>query len=409
MSDQTLSKPRRDERRWENDSKHGTRLRRQAGTDRFKSTVPDPQRPGRERVRHFRARNWTEARKEHAGRIVKVENGMEPKSDKTTLDDLAEQRWASFAGRVASGERAASTLEAEKILYRKHLSPALGRMRVKSIQAEHVSALLARLRRQGFKPSTIARVYAVLRLLLNLAVRRGLPVSPLERLDEGERPAGGGESRGRCLNDEECSRLIAHALPGTSDLIAFYAFTGVRQSEGLAVRWGDLDLSEGTVQIDKQLSRPKRNEPARLIPLKTARRNGGCKQREIELHPDLVKLLKRHKADAFARGLAGAGDYVFCTAVGGPLSQRNMARDLRTAGDRARLNPDGVDPLSTHDLRHTAISRWIAARLDPVTVARMAGDSLETILKTYAHEFDRAKNRDANRTKLAEGTSIVLG
>jgi integrase len=130
--------------------------------------------------------------------------------------------------------------------------------------------------------------------------------------------------------------------------------------------------------------------------------------REIELLPDLVKLLKRRKADAFAHGLAGAADYVFCTAEGKPLAQRNVARDLSTAADRAGLNTDGAEPVSTHDLRHTAISRWIAAGLDPVTVARMAGDSLDTILKIYAHEFDRAKHRETNRARLAEGTSIRL-
>jgi integrase len=108
------------------------------------------------------------------------------------------------------------------------------------------------------------------------------------------------------------------------------------------------------------------------------------------------------------RGLAGAGNFVFSTAEGKPLAQRNVARDLRTAADRAGLNAEDVKPLSTHDLRHTAISRWIAAGLDPVTVARMAGDTLETVLKVYAHEFDKAKNREGNRAKLAEGTSIRL-
>jgi hypothetical protein len=38
----------------------------------------------------------------------------------------------------------------------------------------------------------------------------------------------------------------------------------------------------------------------------------------------------------------------------------------------------------------------------------MAGDTLETIRKVYAHEFDKVKNREANRAKLAEGTSIQL-
>jgi len=38
--------------------------------------------------------------------------------------------------------------------------------------------------------------------------------------------------------------------------------------------------------------------------------------------------------------------------------------------------------------------------LDPVTVARMAGDKVETIMSTYAHELDAAKNRDGLRDKL---------
>jgi integrase len=176
----------------------------------------------------------------------------------------------------------------------------------------------------------------------------------------------------------------------------------------LAVRWGDLDLDSGTASISAQLSRPKRGEPARRVPLKTARRNGGCKEREIELGVDLVKMLKRHKADAFSRGRAGAGDYVFCTAAGGPLSQRNMARDLSTAADRAGLNEGDAERLSTHDLRHTAISRWIAAGLDPTQVARIAGDKLATIMDVYAHEFDQARNREDLRSKLAAGTAIRL-
>jgi hypothetical protein len=44
------------------------------------------------------------------------------------------------------------------------------------------------------------------------------------------------------------------------------------------------------------------------------------------------------------------------------ISQRNVARDLGVAADRAGLNPEGTDSLSCHDLRHTAISRWVALR-----------------------------------------------
>ena len=54
--------------------------------------------------------------------------------------------------------------------------------------------------------------------------------------------------------------------------------------------------------------------------------------------------------------------------------------------------------LTTHDLRHSAISRWVAAGIDPVTVARWAGDDLQAILGVYAGDFETAKR----------GTSIVV-
>jgi len=41
-----------------------------------------------------------------------------------------------------------------------------------------------------------------------------------------------------------------------------------------------------------------------------------------------------------------------------------------------------------------------------VEVARQAGDTVETISKVYAGEFDRAKRRDSIRERLASGTSI---
>lgn len=120
-------------------------------------------------------------------------------------------------------------------------------------------------------------------------------------------------------------------------------------------------------------------------------------------------MLKRHKAAAFECGQAGAADFVFSTVGGRPLYYRNALRDLGTAADRAGLNGNADEPrLSTHDLRHTCVSRWIAAGLDEATVARMAGDTVEQIHKTYLHEFERSRRKEEIRDKLVAGTSIRL-
>jgi integrase len=274
------------------------------------------------------------------------------------------------------------------------------------MQSAHVSRLLADLRQSGLAAGSIQRIFSVLRSILNLD-RTGATV--ILGVTKAEKPTATlPQTPSRCLTDKQVSDLLSHSLPSTKVLNAVYAFTGVRQSEGLGLQWGDFDLTAGTVHVQAQLSRKKRGEPARRVPLKAARRRLGAREREIDLHPDLVSMLKRHKAKQFEKGLAGASDFVTCTADGKPMYYRNALRDLGKAADRAGLN-DGEEPqVSTHDLRHTAISRWIAAGIDEATVARMAGDTIETIHKHYLHEFERARRAEEIRAKLVAGTSIRL-
>ena len=56
--------------------------------------------------------------------------------------------------------------------------------------------------------------------------------------------------------------------------------------------------------------------------------------------------------------------------------------------DRGRSN-------GCHVLRHTAASQWLSAGLNPSKVAAYLGDTVEIVLKTYAHflpdDDDRAR------------------
>ncbi len=46
----------------------------------------------------------------------------------------------------------------------------------------------------------------------------------------------------------------------------------------------------------------------------------------------------------------------------------------------------GLDPLRIHDLRHTAVAFWIAARASPKEIAVRAGHrSVVTVLDRYGH------------------------
>ena len=133
----------------------------------------------------------------------------------------------------------------------------------------------------------------------------------------------------------------------------------------------------------------------------------------MEALPELIALLKKHKAEAFARGHSRPEDFVFTTANGLPLMHRNVSRDFATAGDRAGLNPkEGEEGqrVSLHDLRHTAACRLIAAGLDVVQVQAQLGHANPAItLRLYGGEFQVAQRRDALRDKIAgSGLGAVL-
>jgi integrase len=338
---------------------------------------------------------------------VDIRAGVAPAPTKRTLADVAEDFFAMYDGLVRAGEKSPRTLDNYKQRYRTHLERPLGRIQVQALRPEHVSRWLADRRAAGLSSWTIKSVYTLLSAILDHALTRGLVAeTPLKRISKTERPQARNKREARRLSDEECSNLIEHALPSTRTLIATAVFTGLRQSELLGLVWDDVDFNGGQIHVRAQLSRAKRDQPARRVPLKT-----DAGRRDVEAMPELLALLKKNKAEAFARGHARPGSFVFATAEGGALYHRNVSRDFSTAADRAGLKREGVPAISLHDLRHTFVCRLIAAGLDVVEVQRQAGHKNPAItLRLYAGEFERAKRRESLRQKIAaSGLGAVLG
>lgn len=379
-----------------------SRERRPNGTETYvwRSLVYES---GRQFSQNFRA-SVAEAKPRHEARSVNVRSGAVPVSTKTTLDEVAQDFFETFAGLVASGERAPRTLERYQTQYAKHIAPVFGNRAVQKITPGEVTRWVSTLRRKGLYD--VSSIWRVLALLLERALERGLIAkNPIRQVPKLERPRQRVKQPPRLLTDDEVTKLIAHTPEKYRTLIALVGFTGLRISEALGLVWSNLDLEAGVLKVELQLERKKRNEPVRRVRLKTEN-----SKREVELLPELVALLKRHRAEAFARGQARPEQFVFTTETGSPLYFRNVAaRGVDKGADAAELNTDGIPRLSAHDLRHTAISRWVAAGLDVAQVARQAGDTIQTIVNVYATELDAAKRRPELRQKLAAGTAISLG
>ena len=251
------------------------------------------------------------------------------------------------------------------------IRPVLGNKRVSDITRADVRRFVGMEVSQDLKGNTVRNHYSALRKLfsyanedLELAVKFPA-LKPTDLPDPIE-----DQREHRILSDGELADLLAASDPRIRLYFRVLAETGCRASEGLGLV--PKSIGDGTVQFLKQLGRDRT-----LRTLKTRQ-----SYRTVEVTRGLCAELK----------LAGDRERTFPL-----LDHRDLEREWPAALDRAGIMDSR--PV-VHDLRHTHASKLIAAGWDVVTVAQRLGDSVETTMRVYAHEFDARRRSDERRAAL---------
>jgi integrase len=343
---------------------------------------------GTQRQTTLKARTVQRAIAEAEEYRSKVRRGEILPPSNLTFGQVADEFLAITATLVETGERSQRTLDLYRQRYGCHVAPLLGKRRIQDLRGEHIGSVFARQREKKLSQWTMAGTQTVISAVLTFALSRGyISSNPLHRLAKMEKPRQVTAREHRRLNDSEIRTLCSNATPAYRAVIATLAWTGLRVSEALGLRWEDVDFEAREISVrcqldvEGKLKRPKTKAGLRTIPLL----------------PALDQELKRHRRDQFARGYAGPGQLVFTTATGKPLDRHNVRnKGIKVAAEKAGLNPPGVTDVTTHDLRRTFISHLILRLgLDPVRVSKIAGHSnVGVTLNTYADEFDKAMHHD---------------
>ena len=151
-------------------------------------------------------------------------------------------------------------------------------------------------------------------------------------------------------------------------LVVFAAETGLRPAEWLALTWRDVQPALRVCIVERALG------PDGVKTPKT-----DASRRSVPLSARAVQALAHARAATDPRN---AGDSpIFCDSRGGHIDLDNWRRrEWAPACDAA-----GIGRRRIYDLRHTAISDWLAAGLSVFEVSRYAGTSLAMISTVYGH------------------------
>lgn len=299
---------------------------------------------------------------------------------------------------VSSLRLAASTIKGYRKIIRNHITPDLGKIRIDKLTATRIGSHYRELEKSGRKDTygkgqplsanSIHKVHVVLGALLDAAIDDGLiavnpskkkrtvnaPKSAQVRAQKPEIVTWTGEQLATFLtwdHDERGDELFP--------LWRLIAYTGMRRSEALALKWSDINTTGERISIRRAVDTDDWTKT------KTPKTGNA---RVIDVDPDTLAVLKTHKAAratvTFEFGKADA--YVFGDDEGKLRSPDAMtSRWDRRLNWLAKKHPS-LPRVTIKGLRHTHATLLLEMGVHPKVVQERLGHStITTTMNIYSH------------------------
>ena len=317
----------------------------------------------------------------------------------------------AFASQWLAGLRLQpSTVQGYDKIIRNHIAPQLGDTRVDKLTptriARHYRELLASGRRDGIhageplSANTVNKVHIVLGSMLEAAIEDGIiSRNPARRQRVVQAPTGKEIREHR----PEIVTWTAAQLGGflrwdrleyDDDLHALWrviAYTGMRRSEAIALRWGDIDTAHGRISIRRAADVTRRNA---VKSTKTGR------ARVVDIDAETLAILRSYRAvrGSISLDLARADSYAFGNLSGAVRSPNEVGRRWTHRVERAREAITDLPWLTLKGLRHTHATLMLENGEHPKVVQERLGHTdITTTMNIYSHVTPTMQKSAAER------------
>ena len=331
-----------------------------------------------------------------------------------------------------------NTQEAYSRLIRLHLKPALGGYKLKSLTPVMLQDFINKKSMAGFSRAQLKNILCALTGSLKYAVvpAKLLPSSPAEYIKLPRLQTDQEAQKRAAVSLDDFHRIMERFKKGDpfryALLIGFY--TGLRIGEVHALTWDDIDLKEGTLEVNKQVykrdKKKEENSSWYFGPPKSR-----ASSRRIKIGATLIRELREYRTMQLSNRLEYGEHYtrVFTKPEKdekGKIVHRLVeAEDFIPVGlpevDMVMRKENGrmstvasfryasrvihydlqISSFSFHGLRHAHATTLIESGISPKAVqARLGHDKIETTLQTYVHNTEAMEDAAVDAFESAVST-----
>lgn len=354
-----------------------------------------------------------ELRDKYNTAVYENKKKMNVVDDGTTLDDFFEIWIKVYKYKIIRE----NTRQGYQTVYRKHISPVLGKRTLMEITSLMVRALINNLDKQGYGYETRNRVKIMLLDMFDKALTDGFvnrnPLKGIKLVRDEQKEI-------RVLTREEQVDFFECAA-GTFyyNLFVTAVETGLRPGELYALTPEDINFEKKEIRVNKtlvyqkfegdrgkvyHLGPPKTKSSNRTVPI--TERCGDAlskqiRQRQIILNKPNITPNK------------GFENLLFLSTLGTPLNATTYSDAIGRIVDTINLMKDPLEQMekfSGHCFRHTFATRCFEAGINPKTVqAYMGHASLQMTMDLYTHVTEAFKQGEIEKLEREENKVQYTG
>ncbi len=379
---------------------------------------------GKRRISKFEyvtlaAANRKDAEQELDAINVKVRSNQHVQRDRITLDAWFREHFLALYARGT-----AKTLETYENLFSWYVVPTLGTRQLQDLTATDIRELFLKLSKtgrrkastkgNGLSVATLRSIHRILHMTLEAAIEpRLIPHNPVPTFGKlklasnttGQLEAAQESVRRKALDVETAGTLLEALSKAKSDLFLLTALlleTGLRRSEGLALRWSDIDVGSCQLRVERSLECTQ----GQIVGFKAPKTAAG--RRTVGIGETLAKLLsdelERQKTVWY---LLQTGQEEIPEGVSVLLPEQSLVfpankerpaepwhPDYISRKFRRRVETLGFKGVSLHALRHTSVSVLIKDGVPATDVQKRVGHSTPQVtMSIYAHALEEVNQQ----------------